>query len=112
MIAAGYIASQVTLGLAKDTLLWRHPLARYRNYQTRGMSRWHDWIDWVGGYPFETATVNEVFDFYQERGFVLERIKATAMSGCSQFVLRKAVDSWTWTNERFLLQVAPQSKAA
>ena len=26
---------------------------QYRS--SRGMSRWHDLVDWVGGYPFEVA---------------------------------------------------------
>lgn len=29
----------------------------WTNYKsTRGMSRWHDLVDWVGGYPFEVAS--------------------------------------------------------
>lgn len=112
VIAAGYIASQIMLGLASDTLRLRSPLARYRNYQTRGMSKWHDWLDWVGGYPFETASVNEIFDFYQQRGFVLERLKATSKSGCSQFVLRKAVTRWRWTKERYMLEASTPAEIA
>ena len=61
----------------------------------RGMSRWHDWFDWIGGYPYETATVDEIFAFYHRRGYMLERLAATAGLGCNQFVLRKVVDAWT-----------------
>src|SRR5947209_2899225 len=33
------------------------PVERWRNYgEQRGMSVWHDLVDWVGGYPFEVAT--------------------------------------------------------
>ncbi len=28
----------------------------WRNYKSiRGMSKWYDLVDWVGGYPFEVA---------------------------------------------------------
>src|SRR5690606_5488054 len=29
----------------------------------RGMSRWYDLVDWVGGWPFEVARPEEVIDF-------------------------------------------------
>src|SRR5204862_2842045 len=35
----------------------RRILDRWTSYQNvRGMSRWHDVVDWIGGYPFEVAT--------------------------------------------------------
>ena len=43
--------------------------------KSRGMSVWHDLVDWVGGYPFEVAKPEEVFDFYRQRGFELVRLK-------------------------------------
>ena len=50
----------------------RHPLQRYRDYKkNRGMSLIHDWIDWLGGYPFEVAGPDELIEFYQTRGFSL-----------------------------------------
>jgi 2-polyprenyl-6-hydroxyphenyl methylase/3-demethylubiquinone-9 3-methyltransferase len=57
---------------------------------TRGMSRWHDLIDWVGGYPFEVAKPEEIFEFYRKRGFRLEKLK-TAGGGlaCNEYVFRK-----------------------
>ncbi len=47
----------------------RHPLARIREYgsTSRGMSWWTDVIDWVGGYPYESAKPEEVFDFFRAR---------------------------------------------
>jgi 2-polyprenyl-6-hydroxyphenyl methylase/3-demethylubiquinone-9 3-methyltransferase len=56
----------------------------------RGMNRWHDIIDWVGGYPYEVATVDEIFDFYKERGFVLSRVKSGKVGlGCNEFVFER-----------------------
>src|SRR5262249_15791837 len=39
-----------------------------REHKGRGMSVWHDLVDWVGGYPFEVAKPEQIFDFYRARG--------------------------------------------
>jgi 2-polyprenyl-6-hydroxyphenyl methylase/3-demethylubiquinone-9 3-methyltransferase len=53
----------------------------------RGMSVWHDLVDWVGGYPFEVAKPEEVFDFYRQRGFELVRLKTRGGGlGCNEYV--------------------------
>jgi 2-polyprenyl-6-hydroxyphenyl methylase/3-demethylubiquinone-9 3-methyltransferase len=52
------------------------------------MSFWQDFIDWVGGYPFEVATPGRIFDFYYQRGFTLTRL-ATSYGGCNEFVFQK-----------------------
>jgi 2-polyprenyl-3-methyl-5-hydroxy-6-metoxy-1,4-benzoquinol methylase len=55
--------------------------------QSRGMSRWHDLIDWVGGYPFEVAKPEEVFNFLRGRGFELEKlVTCGGRLGCNQYV--------------------------
>jgi 2-polyprenyl-3-methyl-5-hydroxy-6-metoxy-1,4-benzoquinol methylase len=69
-----------------------------RHYSDRGMSRWHDIVDWVGGYPFEVAKPEEVFDFYRKCGFALERLITCGSSkACNEFVFRR-------TGERALLR--------
>jgi 2-polyprenyl-6-hydroxyphenyl methylase/3-demethylubiquinone-9 3-methyltransferase len=53
----------------------------------RGMSLWHDMLDWLGGYPFEVARPEEVFDFFFDRGFILTKLKTCgARHGCNEFV--------------------------
>ncbi|MFD5425550.1 class I SAM-dependent methyltransferase [Streptomyces sp. NPDC127084] len=53
----------------------------------RGMSRRHDLVDWVGGYPFEVATPEEVFSFCRERAFELRHLKTCRGGlGCNEFV--------------------------
>jgi len=64
-------------------------LLRGRKYP-RGMSAWHDLLDWLGGYPFEVSRPEEVFDFYRKRGFTLERLTtAGGRLGCNEFVFRR-----------------------
>jgi hypothetical protein len=51
----------------------------------RSMSVWYDLVDWVGGYPFEVARPEAIFDFYREKGFYLFKLK-TSWGGCNEFV--------------------------
>jgi hypothetical protein len=108
-MAAVLICFQVLKGLARDLLTFRNPLARYRDYaRSRGMSWWHDCLDWIGGYPFETSTPEAIFDFFQSRGFVLERlITCGGGPGCNQYVFRRAVDAWKWSKHPYRLSVSP-----
>jgi 2-polyprenyl-6-hydroxyphenyl methylase/3-demethylubiquinone-9 3-methyltransferase len=56
----------------------------------RGMSRWHDIVDWVGGYPYEFATADEIFAFYRVRGFSLDNLHVGGVGlGCNEFVFRR-----------------------
>lgn len=57
----------------------------------RGMSRWRDIVDWVGGYPYEVAKPEEIFDFYRTRGFNLARMECGGVGlGCNQFVFENS----------------------
>jgi 2-polyprenyl-6-hydroxyphenyl methylase/3-demethylubiquinone-9 3-methyltransferase len=54
---------------------------------SRGMNHWRDIVDWVGGYPYEFATPEQIFDFYRERGFTLTKLKCGGVGlGCNEFV--------------------------
>jgi SAM-dependent methyltransferase len=55
----------------------------------RGMSRWHDLLDWIGGYPFEVASVESIDRYCSERRFALEKVIRTSRLGCNQFSFRK-----------------------
>ena len=56
----------------------------------RGMTRWRDIVDWVGGYPYEFATPEQIFYFYRERGFTLTKLKCGGVGlGCNEFVFVK-----------------------
>ncbi len=54
------------------------------------MNRWRDAVDWVGGYPYEVATPEEVFDFCRTRGFGLTAMKCGGVGlGCNEFVFER-----------------------
>lgn len=74
-------------------LLRGRPGYSWRAYATgttgtaRGMSAWRDLVDWVGGYPFEVAKPEEIFEFFRSRGFRLERLVTCGGGyGCNEFV--------------------------
>jgi 2-polyprenyl-6-hydroxyphenyl methylase/3-demethylubiquinone-9 3-methyltransferase len=65
-----------------------HSWTRYEN--KRGMSRWRDIVDWVGGYPYEAATVEEIVVFYRARGFTMTQLKRDSYRlGPNEFVFVK-----------------------
>ena len=76
--------------LIRDTLKGR-PLKTWNRRGRRGMDSWHDLIDWLGGYPFEVARPEEIFDFCAKRGFMLKKLKTCAGGiGCNEFVFVRA----------------------
>jgi len=77
--------------IVKDTVLRLDPGKVFRDYKgLRGMSVWTDLVDWVGGYPFEVAKPEELFEFYQKRGYVLTKLKTQGGTmGCNELVFRK-----------------------
>jgi 2-polyprenyl-6-hydroxyphenyl methylase/3-demethylubiquinone-9 3-methyltransferase len=73
-----------------DIYKLRSPFKWYKGYQKqRGMSVTHDWIDWLGGYPFEVATPEMIFNFYKEKGYNLDKLITRQGLGCNEFVFKK-----------------------
>ena len=61
--------------------------SKYR--RNRGMSIVHDWFDWLGGFPYEVAKVEDIFHFYKDRGFILRNIVTSNGLGNNEFVFVK-----------------------
>jgi 2-polyprenyl-6-hydroxyphenyl methylase/3-demethylubiquinone-9 3-methyltransferase len=58
--------------------------------ERRGMNHWRDLIDWVGGYPYEVSTPDEIFEFFKARGYTLTKMNCGNVGlGCNQFVFDK-----------------------
>jgi hypothetical protein len=54
------------------------------------MSRWHDWIDWIGGFPYERARIEDVVDQFTADGFRLTKVGDRSSGyGCNEFVFRR-----------------------
>ncbi len=70
---------------AKWIVTLRNPLR-----MERGMDFLHNIIDWVGGYPYEYASIQELTVTLESLGFeILNVFPAKVPTGCNEFVCRK-----------------------
>ena len=77
-------------GFLKDVFTLKNPIKRYSDYKkNRGMSIFSDWVDWLGGLPFEVAKPEKIIEFYKQRGLTLQKITTTNGMGNNQFVFKK-----------------------
>ena len=87
VILAAYFGVFCLWSLAKR----RNPLRIIHDRKSRGMDWIHDARDWLGGYPYESATPDEIADFLGKRGFSLLRsntARPNLKSGCDEYVFR------------------------
>jgi SAM-dependent methyltransferase len=79
-------------GLLVDLVTFTSPFRRYREHgpNYRGMSLIHDWRDWLGGYPYEPASIAAITAFYENLGFTLLKTKKPRYGfGNNEFLFRK-----------------------
>jgi len=74
----------------KSLVTRRNEFANYK--ALRGMSVVHDWFDWLGGYPYEVASVEAIVQFYADRGLELVNLKRTKSLGNNEFVFRSRTE--------------------
>jgi 2-polyprenyl-6-hydroxyphenyl methylase/3-demethylubiquinone-9 3-methyltransferase len=49
-----------------------------------------DLLDWLGGYPFEVARPDAIFDFFRANGFQMVKLKTVGLGlGNNEFVFAK-----------------------
>lgn len=69
---------------------WRKTRAYFSQWteykRNRGMSRLHDMIDWLGGYPYEFADAADIVSFHERHGFKLVKLEENTGYGCHQLV--------------------------
>jgi 2-polyprenyl-6-hydroxyphenyl methylase/3-demethylubiquinone-9 3-methyltransferase len=59
--------------------------------QKRGMDYWRDLDDWLGGYPFEFASPDEIVAFVEPLGFELVKASTgTSVARVNEFLFRRA----------------------
>ena len=72
------------IGLAVNLV---NPISHIRNYQSlRGMNFITDIRDWLGGYPYEYATTEQITNFFAQQGFNCEKIVPARSIGCNEFL--------------------------
>jgi 2-polyprenyl-3-methyl-5-hydroxy-6-metoxy-1,4-benzoquinol methylase len=69
---------------------WVRSWTQYSRQSTRGMSKWHDWIDWIGGQPYERATFEQIVDCFGKDGFRLTNMVDRSNGyGCNEFLFSR-----------------------
>ena len=94
-LVIGTLLECAAFGVSLARLQPRRFFERWTSYHNiRGMSRWHDMVDWIGGFPFEVATPEAVFDFCVKKDLILRRLKTCGgKMGCNEFVFEKGKGS-------------------
>jgi predicted RNA methylase len=60
----------------------------------RGMDMKHNVIDWVGGYPYEYASIQEMTAILENENMVVEKaIQANVPTGCNEFICKKKLEN-------------------
>lgn len=57
--------------------------------KSRGMSTYHDIVDWLGGYPYEVADEGEITLFLKNRNFQLQRKMIANEGACHCFLFKE-----------------------
>jgi 2-polyprenyl-3-methyl-5-hydroxy-6-metoxy-1,4-benzoquinol methylase len=88
---AFFVPYFIVKGLIYDALLGKNPISRYTDYKvSRGMAIVTDYLDWLGGYPFEVAKPEEVIEFCDKKGFRLKKLRTCGGSlGNNEYVFER-----------------------
>lgn len=73
----------LVIALAKLIVTRKNPFTKKK----RGMSFYHDIVDWVGGYPYEYAGKDDIIKYMAGKGFnCIKYVKPSVPTGCNEFV--------------------------
>ncbi len=70
-------------------LSFNNPVKKLKSNERRGMNWQSDLKDWLLGYPYESATPGEVFEFMKKRGFALRKMNTNNGLLTNNFVFVK-----------------------
>lgn len=74
--------------------LWhRKPIRVWFKETERGMNLWYDVVDWIGGYPFETASIKTLQTFIEKRKFSLINARTKSGIGCNELILKRNINN-------------------
>jgi len=85
LLEGGYMTALITYYI----ITFRNPVKKIKGYKPRGMSWYIDIKDWLGGYPYEFASPDEITNFCKdELGLKLIKIEPTARFGNNEFLFK------------------------
>jgi 2-polyprenyl-3-methyl-5-hydroxy-6-metoxy-1,4-benzoquinol methylase len=91
LMASIVIPGWILRSIVSDLIRFRLPWYSFVEYKrNRGMSPWHDWLDWLGGWPCEVARPEDIILPLQREGFRLQNLKTQYGSmGAVEYVFRR-----------------------
>ncbi|MFA5333562.1 MAG: class I SAM-dependent methyltransferase [Candidatus Nanoarchaeia archaeon] len=73
------------IAFAKFVFTGKNPFKKKK----RGMNFYYDVIDWLGGYPYQYASKNEITNYIESKGFkLIKYVKSEVPTGCNEFVFK------------------------
>lgn len=96
LLVAGIVIPFESALFARDVARMRPGdfIARWVDYKAkRGMSRIHDHVDWIGGYPFEVATPAGITAFVESHGLRRRSCRLHDGHRNNEFVFIKSTES-------------------
>lgn len=67
---------------------FKNPIEYIGNYSSlRGMSFYTDIKDWLGGYPYEFATTEEIINYFKKHNLICKKNNPARSIGCNEFFL-------------------------
>lgn len=87
-LADALYTAYYVIGLAFN---WVNPITYISRYRSlRGMSFMTDIRDWLGGHPYEYATVSQIREYFEIKGFRLTKSNPARSIGCNEFLFEPA----------------------
>lgn len=94
-VQSGIRGAYASAFLLRQAILGINPISFVKNYQDRGMRWSNDVHDWLGGYPYESASGVDMESFLSNLG--LQKVRSFCQessfglfgSGCSEYVFKK-----------------------
>lgn len=88
----GYLGQKVLIWMCMPVIFIAKWIVTFNNplKMQRGMEFIHNVVDWVGGYPYEYASIAEMTATLEKIGFEMLNVSpAKVPTGCNEFVCRK-----------------------
>lgn len=92
---SGFLGKQVIFGLyviyfVLDSLVsLKNPITRARSFKRRGMIWKNNVIDWLGGYPYEFASPEDIVNYFSKKDIYCKKIANGYGLACVEYLLKK-----------------------
>ncbi len=75
--------------VCKKNLKTNHEILNWNTPSKRGMNKYNDIIDWVGGFPYEVCSTEQIINFMKLNGFSLIKKYDPPEKACHEWLFKK-----------------------